>query len=206
MDDREIIEQVKNGDTDAFGLLVERYQDRVYNLALRMSGSEEDANDLAQEAFFRAWRSLGAFQFDSAFSTWLFRLTHNLCIDHLRSRRRKPTVSLTLPDDDGEAAVQYDPPDPAPDPEQALMLLEDRRLLTQALAALPADYREILTLRAIEDLSYGRIAELLQIREGTVKSRLSRARAQLRNILLQIGNNSAAPSSNSAEGRMRDDL
>lgn len=206
MEDRDIIEQVLAGDTDAFGQLVERYQSKVYNLALRMTGSEDDASDMAQEAFLRAWRSLPAFQFESAFSTWLFRLTHNICIDHLRAQKRRPTVSLTVADDEGEEAVQLDVPDPAPDPELAAILAEDRALLAMAMAQLPEGFREILTLRAINDLSYSEIAEILHLQEGTVKSRLSRARAQLRTILTQIGNNSAPASSNPKERRMRNAL
>ena len=206
MEDRDIIEQVLAGDTDAFGQLVERYQSKVYNLALRMTGSEDDASDMAQEAFLRAWRSLPAFQFESAFSTWLFRLTHNICIDHLRAQKRRPTVSLTVADDEGEEAVQLDVPDPAPDPELAAILAEDRALLAMAMAELPEGFREILTLRAINDLSYSEIAEILHLQEGTVKSRLSRARAQLRTILTQIGNNSAPASSNPKERRMRNAL
>lgn len=206
MEDREIIEQVLAGDTDAFGLLVERYQNKVYSLALRMVGNEDDACDMAQEAFLRAWRSLKAFHFDSSFSTWLFRLTHNVCIDQLRSRQRKPTVSLTVSEDGGEEASQLDLPDPDPDPEQLLLLAEDRALLARAMDALAPDYREILTLRAIDDLSYGQIASILHLQEGTVKSRLSRARAQLRDKLLQIGNNPLSASSKPAERRMRNDL
>ena len=206
MDDREIIERVLAGDNNAFGELVERYQVKVYNLALRLTGNEDDACDMAQEAFLRAWRSLGAFQFESAFSTWLFRLTHNVCIDHLRSRQRKSAVSLTVQDDESSELSQLDLPDPAPDPEQALLLAEDRALVAQALAALPADYREILTLRAINDLSYQQIAEILHLQEGTVKSRLSRARAQLRNKVLELGNYSAQSSSKEAERRMRNAL
>ncbi|MBQ1590076.1 MAG: sigma-70 family RNA polymerase sigma factor, partial [Oscillospiraceae bacterium] len=91
MDEREIIQKVLDGDNDAFGLLVEKYQTKVYNLALRMSGNEDDAFDLSQEAFLRAWRNLGSFQFESAFSTWLFRLTSNVCLDFLRARKRKAT-------------------------------------------------------------------------------------------------------------------
>ena len=194
MDEREIIQKVLDGDNDAFGLLVEKYQTKVYNLALRMSGNEDDAFDLSQEAFLRAWRNLGSFQFESAFSTWLFRLTSNVCLDFLRARKRKATVSLTVTDDeDGE--TQLDLPDPAETPEEALLAAEDRRLLTQALNELPAVQRQILTMRAIDDLSYAQIAEILQIEEGTVKSRLSRARAALRNKLLQIGNKSKTVSS-----------
>ncbi|MBQ1756671.1 MAG: sigma-70 family RNA polymerase sigma factor [Oscillospiraceae bacterium] len=194
MDEREIIQKVLDGDNDAFGLLVEKYQTKVYNLALRMSGNEDDAFDLSQEAFLRAWRNLRSFQFESAFSTWLFRLTSNVCLDFLRARKRKATVSLTVTDDeDGE--TQLDLPDPAKTPEEALLAAEDRRLLTQALNELPAVQRQILTMRAIDDLSYAQIAEILHIEEGTVKSRLSRARAALRNKLLQIGNKSKTVSS-----------
>ena len=206
MDERNIIEQVLAGDNEAFGVLVERYQTKVYNLALRITGNEDDAADMAQEAFLRAWRSLKAFQFESSFSTWLFRLTHNVCIDHLRAKQRKPSVSLTMQDDESLESVQLDLPDPGPDPEQALLLSEDRSLLVQALMELPTDHREILTMRAINDMSYQQIAQVLHLQEGTVKSRLSRARAQLRKKLQALGNNSEDPASNSPERRMRDAL
>ena len=102
MDDRAVIEQVLAGDNDAFGILVERYQTKIYNLALRMCGNEDDAFDLAQESFLRAWRNLGSFQFESAFSTWLFRLCSNICLDFLRAKKRRAAVSLTMTDDEGE--------------------------------------------------------------------------------------------------------
>ncbi len=200
MEDRDVIEQVLRGDNDAFGQLVEKYQTKVYNLALRMCGNEDDAFDLAQEAFLRAWRSLGSFQFESAFSTWLFRLSSNICLDFLRAKKRRATVSLTMTDDEsGES--QLDLPDPSKTPEEAVLAAEDRRLLAQAMNELPADQRQILTLRAIDDLSYAEIAEILQLQEGTVKSRLSRARTALRNKLLQIGNKKKTDSSISQEGR-----
>lgn len=198
MEDREIIEKVMAGDNDAYGELVERYQTRVYNLALRMCGNEEDAFDLSQEAFVRAWKGLAGFQFESAFSTWLFRLTSNLCLDFLRAKKRRATVSLTMTGEEDEQA-QLDVPDPAMTPEEAVIASEERELLTQALNSLSADYRQIITLRAINDLSYAQIAEILQIQEGTVKSRLSRARTELKNKLLQIGNKKKRDSSISSE-------
>ncbi len=188
MDEREIIQKVLDGDNDAFGLLVEKYQTKVYNLALRMSGNEDDAFDLSQEAFLRAWRSLGSFHFESSFSTWLFRLTSNICLDFLRAKKRKAAVSLTVTDDEDGEEVQLDVVDPDKTPEEAVIAAEDRQLLIRALNELPAVQRQILTMRAIDDLSYTQIAEILQIEEGTVKSRLSRARTALRNKLLQIGN------------------
>ncbi len=187
MDEKSIIEQVLAGDNNAFGQLVQEYQTKVYNLALRMCGSQDDAFDLSQEAFFRAWRNLPGFQFDSSFSTWLFRLTVNICLDWLRAKKRRPTVSLTTINDEDEE-LQLDVPDPGMSPEELLLAAEDRAELTRALNELPVEYREILTLRAINDMSYTEIAEVLKLREGTVKSRLSRARNALRNKLLQNGN------------------
>lgn len=194
MDDRAVIEQVLAGDNDAFGILVERYQTKIYNLALRMCGNEDDAFDLAQESFLRAWRNLGSFQFESAFSTWLFRLCSNICLDFLRAKKRRAAVSLTMTDDEGEEN-QLEIPDPGKTPEEAVFAAEDRELLTRALNELPADQREILTLRAIDDLSYSEIARILNLQEGTVKSRLSRARTALRKQLLQIGNKTKTESS-----------
>ena len=194
MEDRDIIERVLGGDNDAFSLLVEKYQTKVYNLALRMSGNEDDAFDLAQDSFVRAWRNLGSFQFESSFSTWLFRLTSNICLDFLRAKKRRAAVSLTVTDEEDEES-QLAVPDPGKTPEEAVIAAEDRALLTRALNELPADQRQILTLRAIDDLSYAEIAEILHLQEGTVKSRLSRARTALRNKLLQIGNKSKTVSS-----------
>ena len=200
MDEQAIIERVLAGDNNAFGELVEAYQTKVYNLALRMCGSQDDAFDLAQEAFFRAWRGLSGFQQESAFSTWLFRLTANVCLDWLRAKKRRPTVSLTSVDDEGEE-TQLDVADPAKGPEELLLAAEDRAALARAMNALPVEYREILTLRAINDLSYTEIAAVLKLREGTVKSRLSRARLALRNKLLQNGNKSESEASIPSERR-----
>ena len=160
-----------------------------------MSGNEDDAFDLSQEAFLRAWRSLGSFHFESSFSTWLFRLTSNICLDFLRAKKRKAAVSLTVTDDEDGEEVQLDVVDPDKTPEEAVIAAEDRQLLIRALNELPAVQRQILTMRAIDDLSYTQIAEILQIEEGTVKSRLSRARTALRNKLLQIGNKTNTHSS-----------
>ena len=202
MDEKKIIEQVLAGDNNAFGVLVETYQDRVYNLALRMCGNADDAFDLSQEAFVRAWRGLAGFQQEAAFSTWLFRLTANVCLDWLRAKKRRPTVSLTTADDDGEE-VQMDLSDPGKSPEEILEAAEDRAALAKAMNELPGEYRQILTMRAINDMSYTEIAETLQIREGTVKSRLSRARLALRNILVKNGNKTDSETSIHIERRDR---
>jgi RNA polymerase sigma-70 factor (ECF subfamily) len=202
MDEKKIIEQVLAGDSNAFGTLVETYQDRVYNLALRMCGNPDDAFDLSQEAFFRAWRGLSGFQGEAAFSTWLFRLTANVCLDWLRAKKRRPTVSLTAVDDDGEE-IQMEIADPGKSPEEILEAAEDREALAKAMNQLPVEYRQILTMRAINDMSYTEIADALQLREGTVKSRLSRARLALRNLLVKSGNKSNSETSISTGRRDR---
>lgn len=194
MDEKKIIEQVLAGDNDAFGLLVDAYQDRVYNLALRMCGNAEDAFDLSQEAFFRAWRGLSGFQQEASFSTWLFRLVSNVCLDWLRAKKRRPTVSLTTVDENGEES-QMELPDPGKTPEELLEAAEDREALTKAMNQLPIEYRQILTMRAIDDMNYTEIAAVLQIPEGTVKSRLARARLALRKKVLHSGNKTASAAS-----------
>ena len=127
-------------------------------------------------------------------------MTSNVCLDWLRAKKRRPTVSLTTLDDEGEE-VQLEIRDPGKGPEELLLAAEDRKALAKALNELPVEYREILTLRAINDLSYEEISRILNLREGTVKSRLSRARLALRNKLLQNGNKTESASSIPSERR-----
>ena len=178
MDDKQLVQQAAAGDTAAFETLVERYQQQVYHLTLRMVGNDADAQDLAQEAFVRAWRGLGSFQFTSQFSTWLYRLTSNICIDFLRAQKRRKVVSLTMLRDDEDS--QWDLPDDDPLPEQQMIAAEEREALSRAFASLDPEFRQILTLRIVNGCSYQQISQILDIAEGTVKSRISRAREQLR--------------------------
>ena len=174
-EERRIIAQVCAGDTNAFEALVVAYQKQVYNLALRTVGNEEDAADMTQEVFLRAYRALGTFRGESKFSVWLYRLTTNVCIDFLRSRRRHPTVSLTA----SEESVG---------PEQQLTRSEMRRAVARGLDNLPDDARKILILRELDGLSYAEIGKVLHLEAGTVKSRLFRARRRLCDFLLADGN------------------
>jgi RNA polymerase sigma-70 factor (ECF subfamily) len=187
-DEQQLVSRAKRGDQEAFAALVRDNQDRIYTLALRMAGSPEDGADLAQEAFLRAWRALPSFQGDSSFSTWLYRLTRNLCIDFLRRERRREAVTASVSlDDDGESApIQVS--DPRFSPERQLECRELRAALDRALAKLSDDHRQVLVLRESEGLSYREIAQALGVEEGTVKSRLARARLALRKILLSDGN------------------
>jgi RNA polymerase sigma-70 factor (ECF subfamily) len=159
-----------------------------------MLGNAEDAADMTQETFLKAWRNLDRFQGDAAFSTWLYRLASNCCLDFLRSQKRRPTVSMTTEDDDGEEQT-IEVADDSATPEEELLLKEERSEIARAMASLDEEQRQILSLRVVNDLSYTEIAEILDIKEGTVKSRLARARENLRKKLLQIRNKTDSSSS-----------
>ncbi len=194
--EQDLVRAAQSGDRDAFGALVDRHQGMVYALALRMVGNPEDAADLAQTAFLNAWRGLGGFDGRSAFSTWLYRLTSNACTDFLRREKRRSQFSMTLEDDkDDEDDRQLDLPDERWSPEKALEQSELRQAIRRGLATLSEDHREVLILREVEGLSYAEIAHALGLEEGTVKSRIARARLALREFLIQSGNFPAPPSS-----------
>ena len=200
LQDELLIRRAQRGDADAFEQLLLEHQKNVYNLCYRMAGNPDDAMDLSQETFLRAWRCLDQYQFASAFSTWLYRLCSNICIDFLRRRRRQQTVPLTFEDADGEEQT-YAVPDPAPLPEEQVELKLTRETLAAAMAQLLPEHRAVLQLRVVNEMSYEQIADVLDIQIGTVKSRLSRARNQLKRIL-ERGNLSRRASSESMEGEV----
>ncbi len=196
MDEKHILARARKGDIDAFEQLVTRYERRVYSVALRSSMSPEDAADITQEVFLKAWKSIESFRGDSGFSTWLFRITVNMCVDHARRRQAQPkTESLEYSE---EPARQIT--DKGPTPEEHLDNSELGRELAEALGEVSEDHRRIVLLRDVSGLSYTEIADVLKISEGTVKSRLSRARLALRDILLKRGNVLRASASKSKEG------
>jgi len=179
----ELARAAADGNPDAFEQLVRLYEQKVYALALRMCGNEEDAWDVAQEAFLAAWRALPGFRGEAGFSTWLYRLTANAAIDCLRrEKRRKGDLSL----DGGELPLVL--ADAGAGPEEAAEGGELRRAVNTALGRLTAQHREILVLRELQGFRYEEIAGLLGLDLGTVKSRISRARKALRKILLEDGN------------------
>ena len=182
-----VIQSVLDGNVNAFETLVKEYEKNVYNLALRMTGNSEDAADMSQEAFIKAYNSLSSFRGDSKFSVWLYRIVSNVCLDYLRSRTRKPTVSLSTENDDGEE-VELDIADESQSPELLLDRSLTRDAVRRGLAALPPDHREILLLREIQGLSYEEIAAALGLEAGTVKSRIFRARKKLCSFLIKDGN------------------
>lgn len=182
-----VIERVRAGNTDAFEALVTAYQKQIYNLTLRYVSSPEDAADLTQESFLRAFRSLESFRGDSRFSVWMYRLTTNVCIDFLRSRGRGTASSLTVENDD-EELEELELPDHRFDPQKELERRELRRAVQAGLESLSEDAREIVILRELEGLSYAEIGERLGLEAGTVKSRLFRARKALCGYLIESGN------------------
>lgn len=174
-----LISRARGGDRDAFGELVEQYRDNVYRLAYRMCGNAYDADEAAQEAFVAAWRALPNFRGDAKFSTWLYRLTTNAAIDVMRREKRHQTVG------DGE---MIEVADDADSPQETVERTEQQEAVQEALATLSEEYREVLLLRYMKELDYAEIAEVLQLPSGTVKSRINRAKAALKNALLKSGN------------------
>lgn len=182
-----VVERVHAGDTDAFEVLVTAYQKQIYNLTLRYVSNPEDAADLTQEAFLRAYRSLDSFRGDSRFSVWLYRLATNVCIDLLRSRGRGTVTSLTVENED-EEPEELDVADERFEPQKELERLELQRAVREGLKTLTEDARTIVVLRELEGLSYAEIGEQLGLEPGTVKSRLFRARKALCDYLRESGN------------------
>ncbi len=175
MSEEQLIRRAQQGDNSAFEQLLFAHQKKVYNLCLRMAANPDDALDLSQEAFIKAWRALGQYQFEASFSTWLFRLTSNVCIDFLRQKKRRQETSLTENYDDSDEGAELSLPDCAPLPEQQAITNETKIELARAMGQLAPDHREILQLRVVEGLPYEQIADILGVRVGTVKSRLARA-------------------------------
>ncbi len=205
MTEQELVALAKQGDQNAFAQLVESNQNKIYSLALRMTGNPEDGADLAQEAFLKAWRSLPTFQEESSFSTWLYRLTSNLCIDFLRKeKRRKAAVTTVSLDDDEDESPPVEVPDQRFTPETEVERRELRTAMSRALKVMSEEHRQVLILREVEGLSYTEIAGLMDLEEGTVKSRIARARISLRNILQKDGNFSPPSSSNHSETKRKE--
>jgi len=181
-----IIQKVVDGDRNAFEELVLANQRNVYNLALKMTGNEDDALDISQEAFIKAYGQLEGFRGESRFSVWLYRTTYNLCIDFLRKRPKAQVISLS-PDDDRDDDRALELPDLRNLPEDSVIRREVRKELAEGIRELGPKHREILVMREITGMSYSDIAGSLNMSEGTVKSRLARARSSLASILVKKG-------------------
>jgi RNA polymerase sigma-70 factor (ECF subfamily) len=177
-----LIERCKSGDQTAYALLVRKYQNSVFNLCRKMVRNPEEARDLSQEAFVKTFATLDRFNPVYAFSSWLYKITANLCIDHIRKQRMK-MLSIDEPVDGDEGSIGRDLQDPGQRPDEVSERSEMRVMIRDAVAKLPPHYREILILRHEQQLSYEEIAARLSIPLGTVKARIHRAREQLKGIL-----------------------
>jgi len=181
LDDHTLIRLVLEGNTSAFDVIVRRYNTKVYSLAYRLLNSVEDAEDVAQDTFSQAFKGLGSFRGTSKFYTWLFRITYNLAIS--QRRKRKPALSLnSQTDSQGEITLPSDDASPMKNMEDE----EGKSLMDKALGMLSLDHRAGLVLKEIEGFSYEEIALSLGVPVGTVRSRLHRARLELRAILEKL--------------------
>ena len=173
--DVELVRRSQRGDGEAFGLLVLRYQDRIYNTTMRLLSDPDDAAEVAQEVFLRAFAHIGGFEGKSAFSTWLYRIAINCALS--RRRKRQVAKEVALSDFAGGSG------NPHSDETSSLEEAERNRLIEEALAALAPDLRSVVVLRDLEGLNYEAVARVLKVSQGTVKSRLHRARNTLRKKL-----------------------
>jgi RNA polymerase sigma-70 factor (ECF subfamily) len=182
--DEDLVLLARQADTRAFDELVKRYQNKIYRLARRMTETEEDAEDVLQEAFVKAYKSLKGFKGESRFSTWLYRITVNLALMKLRKKKLE-TVPLDQPIQTRDGVVKRDIEDAGLDPLERLIAAESKQILDRAVAGLPAGHRAVFVLRDIEKLSTEDTARVLGISVPAVKSRLHRTRLMLKEKLIR---------------------
>jgi RNA polymerase sigma-70 factor (ECF subfamily) len=181
-DDLQLVTASKNGDQDAFSLLVQRYQRRVFNLVFRMVQEYEEANEITQDAFLAAWQGLGSFRGEARFSTWLYRIAYNCALKSLDQQKRERALQTAL------QAEQFLEDDQDPQNVNRIEAMESQQLVQEQLSQLPAKYRVVLTLRHLQEMSYEEMAEVLTMPVGTIKTHLFRARNLLKERLLAFEN------------------
>ena len=177
--DEELVQKAQGDDERAFGKLVERYETKVYSLAMKMLRNPEDAEDVLQDTFLRAYRGIKSFQGNSTFSTWIYRITANSALMRLR-KKQLPTVSI---DDADEREMPINIADWSPGPVEQLLTQETQKAMDEAIEALPPEFKQVFILRDVEELSNAEVAEILDLSVAAVKSRLHRARLKVRNRL-----------------------
>lgn len=181
--ENELIKKCKKGDREAFNRLFEIYQSQVVNIAYGMLSDREDAYDASQEVFVRVYKNIGSFKEEASFNTWLYRIIANVCSDILRKRQKNSKVISISNMSDEENDMEL--PDDAPTPEENMELTERQRIVKNAISQLRDEYRIVITMCDIEDMSYDAIANMLGVPKGTVKSRINRARNALKKILIE---------------------
>ena len=178
----EIIRQAKEGDSNACDQIIRKYKISVYNLIYRMVRNKQEAEDLTQEAFIKVFNSLSSFNEEYAFTTWLYKIATNNCIDFFRKRKLQ-TYSIDKPIKYKDSEIQHDIPDPDLNPEKYVLARERSRMIQDAINSLPKKYYIVIKLRHQEEKSYEEISELLHLPLGTIKARIFRAREMLNKIL-----------------------
>ena len=196
--DELLLRRAQRGDPEAFGQLMEPMEQLVWRVCWHYTGDREASSDCAQDAMIRIWRGLESYRGDCAFESWVYRIAANCCMDWLRKKKRDRSVSMEPMREQG-----FDPADTSPGTEDQVVAKDERRRLREAIALLPEDQREALVLTQLERVSYEEAARMLDTTEGTVKSRVNRAKAKLREILSSEGELSAAGSVKKDERRLR---
>jgi len=186
--DEELVEACQAGEASAFDVLVGRWEDRIRGAAFRFLGSEEEARDVAQEAFLKAYRALAGFKREARFSSWLYQIATNLCRDRLRRRKTRATVSLDELEEAGSVMVEM-----RPGAHDQLLQRDLARAVRRAVESLPDEQREVVILKEYQDLTFLEIAQALDVPVSTVKTRLYRGLGQLRLRLEGEGLRGAAP-------------
>ncbi|MCR3922497.1 MAG: sigma-70 family RNA polymerase sigma factor [Firmicutes bacterium] len=184
-DEKLLVSHCQTGDLRAYDELMQRYEKKVYALCFRMVGDRDDAADLAQEAFLKAFRALPSFKGEASFSTWLFRIVTNTCLDERRKRKNNSSVSLDKPWPTEEGELLREVLDNTPGPLAVTLQRELQAEIRSLLNKLSPAQRAVIVMRDLEGFSYEEMATILQVNMGTIKSRLNRARQQLRTLYLQ---------------------
>ncbi|MDS1030747.1 sigma-70 family RNA polymerase sigma factor [Bacillota bacterium LX-D] len=184
LDESKLIELSKSGNAEAFEELALKYEKQVYTIAYRFMGNYEDACDLAQETFIKAFKSIRGFRGDASFKTWIFHIVTNVCRDELRKRKKRQVISLDAPlfTEEGELSRQAE--DWTYSPERIYEGKEGQEIVQKMLDSLAPEYREVLIMRELQSFSYDEIAKKLNCTLGTVKSRLNRARKAMKDLVL----------------------
>ena len=176
--DELLLRRAQRGDPGAFEELISPLEERIWRICWHYTGNREAAEDCGQEAMLRIWRSLDSYRGECALESWVYRIAANCCMDYLRKRKRDRSVSVEPLREQG-----FDPPDPSPGTEEQAESADEHCRLREAIALLPEDQREALVMTQLEKIPYEEAARLLSVSEGTVKSRVSRAKARLKEIL-----------------------
>lgn len=176
--DELLLRRAQQGDPEAFEQLMAPMEQRIWRICWHYTGNREAAEDCGQEAMLRIWRSLESYRGDCALESWVYRIAANCCMDYLRKNKRDKSVSMEPMQEQG-----FDPPDISPGTEEQAVAADERQHLREAIASLPEDQREALVMTQLERISYEEAARSLGVSEGTVKSRVNRAKARLKEIL-----------------------